>query len=215
MHSATLKWITPNAEAEIVECARVSSDPDLPKQSDERLLAYLIRNGHWSPFEMANLCIEANSSRRIQRQMLRHWSMRPQEFSQRYQDVRVLGGPIRSEARLQHPKNRQQSLDHAPQELVDWWNDVQDEVWDLVMKRYGEALERKMAKEQAADILPEGLTPSKVYYNAPIRSVIHFIKARQRSAGAQKEINLIANDVGLIMAEQMPIIYRAAFGETS
>lgn len=204
-HTIKLRWVTPNAGAEIVHCARVSTDPAVAPGPDDKLLHYLLRHSHWSPFEMANICFEVDTTRDIARQMLRHWTMRPQEFSQRYQDVRVLGSGVVREARMQHPTNRQAALPCDDRDLALWWRTVQEDVWEIAQSYYGHALNRKIAKEVARTILPEGMTPSKLYFNAPIRSVIHFIHARLYD-GAQLEIRLIAEQLRDLLIREVPAL---------
>lgn len=203
--SVKLKWITPDAEKMIVECARVSSDPSLESRPDAHLIRYCLRNGHYSIFEMANICIEVKTTRDIGRQMLRHWTMRPQEFSQRYQDVSILGDAIFREARMQDKKNRQAATPCTDEAIIETWKNSQDRVWNVAVEEYNKALGLGIAKEVARAVLPEGLTPSLMYFNAPVRSVIHFIGTRS-DAGAQKEIRDIASGVMAIVDEHLPTI---------
>lgn len=204
-----LKWITPDAEREIVDIARVSADPTKKSRPDHELVGFLLRNHHWSPFEMANICFEVNTTRDIGRQMLRHWTMRPQEFSQRYQNVAVLGDPVFREARLQDHKNRQNSIDvPVADNLHQWWGSEQLNVWEEAYSTYEEALARGVAKEVARSVLPEGLTPTRLYFNAPIRSALHFCGLRL-GHGSQKEITAIAEGLHEIMQLHLPNVVRA------
>src|SRR5690625_2341356 len=171
-HTASLVWITPDAEELLVRIARVSN-PDGDRKPAPHLIGYMIWHRHFSPFEMVNLCIEVRTTRDIARQMLRHSSMRPQEFSQRYSDARRLGEPIWREARRQCPDNRQASLPNKDAELESWWQCEQRDIWTKVESVYAEALKRGIAKEVARAVLPEGLTPSRLYFNATLRSAIH------------------------------------------
>lgn len=207
----SLVWITPEAERLIVHMARVSADPaKRARSTDAQLVRFLIRNQHWSPFEMANICVEVNTSRAIGRQMLRHWTMRPQEFSQRYQDVSVLGDPIITEARFQHPTNRQASIPAGDDDaLGHWWQDAQREVWDASAAVYEEALESGIAKEQARSVLPEGMTPTKMYFNCPVRSALHFCALRSKEHGSQDEIVALAEGLWSIMEQHMPVVCEA------
>ncbi|HLS19449.1 MAG TPA: FAD-dependent thymidylate synthase [Paracoccaceae bacterium] len=202
-HTASLVWITPDAEELLVRIARVSN-PQGDTKPAPHLIRYMIEHGHVSPFEMVNLCIEVETTRDIGRQMLRHWSMRPQEFSQRYADVARLGEPIWREARMQHPSNRQASAPCEDTSLETWWNHAQRQVWTKADAAYQMALELGIAKEVARAVLPEGLTPSRLYFNANLRSAIHFCQARTIEAGAQTEIVRIAGDVRGIIAEHFP-----------
>lgn len=212
MHSATLKWITPNAEAEIVDEARVSSDPDIANGPDDRLLRYLIKHKHWSPFEMANMCVTISTTRDIGRQILRHRSFHFQEFSQRYADVSILGEAVMREARMKHPTNRQMSLECDDPITKMVWSGQEKAVWDAAIGNYKAALEAGIAKEVARAILPEGLTPSKMHMNGTIRDWIHFIHVRADEA-AQKEVRMVAESVRSTFEKEMPTIYQSAFGE--
>lgn len=210
MHKATMKWITPNAQAEIVDEARVSSDPDVASGPDERLLRYLIKHKHWSPFEMANMCLTIHTTRDIGRQILRHRSFHFQEFSQRYADVSILGDSVLREARMQHPTNRQMSLP-CDNEPLDWtWTDLQARTFNQAKSVYEWALSEGIAKEVARAILPEGLTPSKMHMNGTIRDWIHFIAVRSDPT-AQKEVRMVAESAREIFAAEMPVIAEAVF----
>jgi len=202
-HTVSLRWATPNADKEIVYMARVSN-PARQDNSDTGLLAYLIRKGHWSPFEMANICFEVNTTRDIGRQFLRHWTMRPQEFSQRYASVEALGEPVYREARLAHDSNRQASVSTDDVELRGWWSDEQARVWDRATEAYKSALDKGMAKEVARAVLPEGMTPSRLYFNAPIRTLLHLIPVRSVEGGAQKEAAVIADGIARLLADVAP-----------
>lgn len=207
-HTARLKWITPDAEKMVIDCARVSSDPDAKKMPDERLLAYLIRNDHFSPFEMGNMCLEIFTTRDIARQILRHRSFSFQEFSQRYADVEILGNEVIREARMQHPTNRQMSLPCEYDLLAKWWEEKQKILFDMSIEAYDEALGEGIAKEVARAILPEGLTPSRMFMNGTLRSWIHFIKVRSHET-AQKEVRLVAQSVSDVLREHCPVIFEA------
>jgi len=204
-----LQWITRDAENEIAYMARVSN-PSNQKNFDtaHKLLAYCIRNHHWSPFEMANLCVEITTTRAIARQILRHRSFSFQEYSGRYA---VQQDWLEQECRMQDPKNRQNSTDNAPWDLSDWWRLIaQEEVRALAEKHYKEALARGIAKEVARSVLPEGLIASKMYMNGTIRSWLHYIAVRApEKAGAQKEHRLLALEVAQILEAQLPSVYSA------
>lgn len=209
--SAALKWITPDAQSVIVECARVSSDPSKASQPDERLLAYLIRNRHWSPLEMASACIEIATTRDIARQLLRHRSFSFQEFSQRYQNADVLPPVGLREARLQHPTNRQASLPCEDQALADWWVQRQAEMRHEATMAYRAAIERGIAKEVARAVLPEGLTASRLFMAGTIRSWVHFLQVRLDPT-AQAEVREVAAAVAGVLRAQMPVIFDAVWG---
>src|SRR5690625_2465297 len=207
-HSATLDWITPDAEERLIKIARVSN-PGGDTMPAPHLIGYMIRHRHFSPFEMVSLCIEVETTRDIARQMLRHSSMRPQEFSQRYASVERLGDPVYREARMRHPSNRQASIPCESEDLQQWWFREQHEVWVRAESAYQMALRLGIAKEVARAVLPEGLTPSRLYFNATLRSAIHFCQARTIEEGAQSEIVRIADDVRAIIAEHFPQTFEA------
>ena len=175
------------ASAFITYCARVSNpESQAAGLNDERLIKYLIRNKHWSPFEMVSAVMEITTTRDISRQILRHTSFHFQEFSQRYASV---DAPfIIREARAQDHKNRQNSLDIADQDTNLWWHEAQKKVAETVSAVYSEALsdKRGIAKEQARAILPEGMTMTKLYMAGTLRSWKHYIDLRSAN-GTQRE----------------------------
>ena len=189
--SVNVVWVTPNAEAAIAYCARVSNPNNQNVQeSAPKLLKYLIKNKHWSPFEMANVCMEIETTRDIARQILRHRSFSFQEFSQRYAAVQ---GFKFSEVRLQDDKNRQNSLEITEgDELHSWWYHAQKRVRDDAELMYDMALAKGVAKEQARKLLPEGMTMSKMYMNGTLRSWLHYVDIRCDVA-TQKEHREIAD----------------------
>jgi len=205
--SVKLKWITPNAEQEIIDIARVSSPKEVGSEG-KGLIRYLIRNKHWSPFEMADMCVEIHTTRDIAHQLIRHRSFNFQEFSQRY--AGVPNKPVFREARLQDPKNRQNSIEFEDQDLKEDWLLSQEEVWEEAISKYEYYLEEGMAKECARALLPEGLTPTRVYMKGDFRSWMHFYEARSY-AGAQKEIRQIAFEVGELLMEHVPTLYGAIY----
>ena len=202
-----LIWITPDAEQMISDCARVSN-PANQGMPPGKLLNYCVRNNHWSVFEMANACIEINTSRDIARQILRHRSFSFQEFSQRYAEVGALPEVELREARLQDTKNRQNSYSVDDQYLQSFWNALQADVESIAIKAYKQALEKGIAKEVARAVLPEGLTPSRMYMNGTIRSWMHYIQLRTGN-GTQKEHVEIAKQIKQILAEKLPNIFGA------
>lgn len=181
------------AEELVAYCARASNPSNQANHDTApRLLSYLVRNHHWSPFEMAHAVMEIETTRDIARQILRHRSFSFQEFSQRYADIEALGsGFTPREARLQDQKNRQSSLTTDDQVLVDRWKRLQREVYEQSLAYYRSALLAGIAKEVARAVLPEGLTPSRLYMAGPIRSWIHYIQLRAGN-GTQKEHREIA-----------------------
>lgn len=202
-----LVWSTPGGEQVIGDLARVSA-PENQGQDASKLIAYLIRNQHWSPLEMANMCVEINTTRDIARQLLRHRSFSFQEFSQRYADVSKLEKPPLRGARLQDTKNRQNSIDTDNKWLLEFWEESQKEVHALALDRYEEALSLGIAKEVARAVLPEGLTSSRLYMNGTLRSWIHWYQLRSGN-GTQKEHREIADQIGLLIKQEFPNTWNA------
>jgi len=182
-------------------CARISNPSNqLNNQTVDKLLGYLMKHQHWSPFEMASITIEIETTRDIARQLLRHRSFSFQEFSQRYANpVQDLSFVLR-EARLQDTKNRQNSLETDDSLLETEWNKRQQDVLDLVTENYNWAVENGIAKEQARCILPEGNTVSRLYVNGTIRSYIHYIQVRTDQS-TQKEHRELALAVAKAISE--------------
>jgi thymidylate synthase (FAD) len=202
-----LVWITPDAEKLIVTMARVSNPES--QNPPELLLAFLIRHRHWSPFEMAHACVEIETTRDIGRQILRHRSFSFQEFSQRYANTGLLlARAAPRETRMQDPKNRQSSLPTNDSALQDWWSAVQRDVADAALAVYDQALERGIAKEQARAVLPEGLTPSRMYMVGSMRSWLHYFAVRTE-AGTQKEHRDVALAIQDILRQEMPMTFAA------
>jgi len=181
-----------NVQDLIAYCARVSNPSGQENTAtNEKLLKYLIKHQHWSPFEMASACIEINTTRDIARQILRHRSFSFQEFSQRYANpVKELEFVTR-EARMQDDKNRQSSIEVDDETFqLDWEREQQRVIW-MCRQVYNAAIKKGIAKEVARAVLPEGLTTSRLYMNGTIRSWIHFIELRS-SNGTQKECSEVA-----------------------
>lgn len=175
---------------QVCYCARVSNPANQNNtETNEKLIKYLIKNHHWSPFEMVSICLEIETTRDIARQILRHRSFSFQEFSQRYAAVEEPAVP--KEARLQDKKNRQSSLECNDNEITEEWQKVQDSVIKASEEAYKWALEKGIAKEVARCVLPEGLTPSRMYMNGTLRSWIHYIQLRSAN-GTQKEHQEVA-----------------------
>ena len=190
----------------IAYCAKVSNPQFQTNfETSEKLLKYLIANAHWSPFEMVSATIEIETTRDIARQMLRHRSFSFQEFSQRYKEVDALGEAfVIREARLQHPTNRQDSIETDDEELQHQWAAAQQSVIDLSKKAYDWALKNGIAKEVARSVLPEGNTVSRLYMQGTIRSWIHYIQLRSAN-GTQKEHMELAVEIGKAIAEIFPL----------
>ena len=198
-----------SAEDMIVYMARVSNPSNQSMtRGDEKLIRYLIKNQHWSPFEMVNVVMEINTTRDIARQILRHRSFAFQEFSQRYADpTKDLGFELR-EARLQDTTNRQNSIETDDKELQDKWNLMQQTLINNAEHAYNWAIDNGIAKEQARAVLPEGNTQSRMYMNGTLRSWIHYCELR-RSNGTQKEHMEVANDCWKIISDKFPNVARA------
>lgn len=204
--TVSLVWVTPDAEQLIGKCARVSNPANQDNPDVAGLLRYCIRNAHWSIFEMASACIEINCPRDISRQILRHRSFSFQEFSQRYADVSALPFSGYREARLQDTKNRQNSIETDDGDLTEWWEERQAMITSIIETTYGLAITKGIAKECARVILPEGLTPSRVYMSGTIRSWLHFLQVRQGN-GTQKEHIEIANQIHAVLSKELPLIF--------
>jgi thymidylate synthase (FAD) len=176
-----------NAQELVAFCARVSNPSNqLNTETSEKLIKYLIKNAHWSPLEMVSACLEIETTRDIARQMLRHRSFSFQEFSQRYANpVKDLEFIIR-DARLQDPKNRQNSIENNDVEITKAWKEKQENLISEATNAYNWAIENGIAKEQARSVLPEGNTVSRLYMNGTLRSWIHYIELRSAN-GTQKE----------------------------
>ena len=176
-----------NIQELVAFCARVSNPSNqLNTETSEKLINYLIKNAHWSPLEMVSACLEIETTRDIARQMLRHRSFSFQEFSQRYANpVKDLEFVTR-EARMQDPKNRQNSIETNNSKIAEEWTNIQNEVIETATKAYNWAIESGIAKEQARSVLPEGNTVSRLYMNGTLRSWIHYIQLRAAN-GTQKE----------------------------
>ena len=198
-----------SAEDMIVHMARVSNPKTQAFNSDPaRLIRYLIKNQHWSPFEMVNVVMEINTTRDIARQILRHRSFSFQEFSQRYADPTTdLGFELR-EARLQDTKNRQNSIETDDKELQAEWKIKQINLIAESKAAYDWAIENGIAKEQARVVLPEGNTQSRMYMNGTLRSWIHYCELR-RANGTQKEHMEVAEDCWKIITERFPNVVAA------
>ena len=181
-----------DAQELIAYCARVSNPSNqLNSETSEKLIRYLVRHAHWSPLEMVSACVEITTTRDIARQILRHRSFSFQEFSQRYADPTKDLKFVTREARLQDPKNRQNSVEVEDQLLQNEWYRAQQRVIYAAQREYEWAIANGIAKEQARAVLPEGLIESRLYMNGTLRSWIHFIELRSGN-GTQKEHQLVA-----------------------
>lgn len=198
----------PNSEKSLQDlvcyCARVSNPSNQNNtETNERLIQYLLKNKHWSPLEMVNICLEIETTRDIARQILRHRSFSFQEFSQRYA-IADLGFETR-EARLQDTKNRQNSMEVDNSVLHDEWETAQNLVAEYAENAYKWAIENGIAKEQARAVLPEGMTKSRMYMNGTLRSWVHYIQLRSGN-GTQKEHKEVALECAKAIEPIFPMI---------
>ena len=188
---------------EVAYCARVSNpDNQENKETSEKLLRYLIKHKHWSPFEMVSICLEIKTSRDIARQILRHRSFSFQEFSQRYAKSSVF---MHRDARKQDEKNRQNSTQFEDHDILNWFHYQQTRLLKLSKEIYDEALDKDIAKEQARAVLPEGLTESTLYMNGTLRSWMHYIDLRTAN-GTQREHMEIAGECAKAIEPIFPMI---------
>jgi thymidylate synthase (FAD) len=204
-YSQPSEYFAENMTELIAFCARVSN-PSNQNNTDtsEKLIRYLIKHKHWSPLEMVSMCLEVVTTRDIARQILRHRSFSFQEFSQRYADPTKELDFVLREARLQDPKNRQNSIECDNPALQAFWETQQKRVLDAAKGAYDWAIENGIAKEQARAVLPEGLTESRLYMNGTLRSWIHFIELRSAN-GTQKEHQLVAKECAKVIATVFPM----------
>lgn len=199
----------PDSEGIISYCARVSNPSNQQNfESAAGLLKYCMKNGHWSVFDMANILIEVEAPRDIARQVLRHSSMKFQEFSQRYAEVQ---GFVIREARLQDEKNRQNSFDldlTNPKhfDIACEWERRQQDVIDLVKENYLWAITNGIAKECARVITPEGNTMSYMYANTTVRSAITYLNVRDDEGVTQKEHVYLAKVIKPAIIEHFPFL---------
>jgi thymidylate synthase (FAD) len=205
-----LIWSTPKAEELITKMARVSA----PRNQDNmetapKLLRYLIKHQHWSPFEMGNMCVEITTTRAIAPQILRHRSFSFQEFSQRYADTSELGSAVVPHLRRQDLKNRQNSIDDLNSDLIASYYRRSSNLFEDASHLYREMVSNGVAKECARSILPLA-SPTRLYANGTLRSWLHYIQLRE-SHGTQLEHMQIAKEIKAIFTEQFPIIAEAAF----
>ena len=207
MHDAKLIWVTPDAEALIGKIARVSNPENEDNPSVEKLLKYLIKHKHWSPFEMASMCVEIHTTRAISPQILRHRSFSFQEFSQRYAIPTDSFATVFPELRRQDKKNRQNSTDDLPSETLEYYQDKIEEHFREGVSLYESLLHSDVAKECARSVLPIN-TVTRLYMSGTIRSWLHYVDLRGGN-GTQKEHRKIAKSVEKILATELPTITHA------
>lgn len=208
--SVKLIWATPEADKHLAYIARVSNPANQANEEIAKLLNFMEEEGHVSPFAMCNICVEVNTTRAIARQMIRHWSISVQEFSQRYSNVSSLGEFAILECRMQDAKNRQGSLECKDVDTAEWFRNAQIDNNHATMRLYELALRMGIAKEQARCFLPEGNTPSRLYFNGTIRSWIHYLRSRLHPS-TQKEHREVAQQLLEIFKQVTPITYEAFF----
>lgn len=197
----------PDLQDLVAYCARVSNPGNqMNLETSERLLNYLKRHAHWSPFEMVSVCLEITTTRDIARQILRHRSFSFQEFSQRYADPSELGNQfVIREARLQDSGNRQNSIQIDDPDLQAEWAQQQEKVINQASQAYQWAIANGIAKEQARAVLPEGNTVSRLYMNGTLRSWLHYVQLR-RENGTQQEHMEIALECARVIGRLYPAI---------
>lgn len=196
------------AEDSIVFTARVSNPSNqVNMETAPKLLKYLVKHKHWSPFEMADMTVEIETSRAIAAQILRHWSFSFQEFSQRYAEA-SLGTEI-YEARRQDQKNRQNSIDDLPEDTKEWFRLAQATIAKSSQQLYDQALDMGIAKEQARMLLPLATT-TRLYMKGSVRDWIHYLQVRTDPT-TQKEHRVVALAILEIFREQFPHTAEACF----
>ena len=189
----------------VAYCARVSNpDNQNNKETSEKLVKYLVKHKHWSPLEMVSACIEIETTRDIARQILRHRSFSFQEFSQRYADPTTDLDFVIREARLQDPKNRQNSIPTDDASTHEVWAIMQKRVINEAKAAYQWAMDKGIAKEQARAVLPEGNTVSRMYMNGTLRSWVHYVDLRGAN-GTQQEHMDIAHACAKVISEIFPL----------
>jgi thymidylate synthase (FAD) len=195
-----------DAQDIISYCARVSNPAnEMNTKTADKLIRYLVKHKHWSPLEMVSCTLGIETTRDIARQLLRHRSMSFQEFSQRYADPQDMEEAfVTREARLQDPKNRQNSIPNADRELARSWRMKQHQIIHEAKLAYNWAVENGIAKEQARSVLPEGNTVSRLFANATLRSWIHYIELRSGN-GTQLEHMELARAIAVEIASIFPM----------
>jgi len=206
-HTVSLVHTTPDAESLVAYMARVSNPANQDNPNSERLIKYLIKHKHWSPFEMVNMCVQIETTRSVAAQIIRHRSFSFQEFSQRYAKVtKPAAIPM---LRRQDTQNRQNSIDDLDPITVKDFNVKINSLFDLTENLYNEMLQAGVAKECARDILPLS-TPTTLYMNGTLRSWIHYIDLRTAN-GTQYEHKLVAQQAKLAFQQAFPLISKAVW----
>ena len=208
IHSASLVWVTPNAEQLIADIARVSS-PDRQGADPKKLIGWLIRKKHWSPFEMVSMCVEINTTRDVGRQILRHRSFSFQEFSQRWSSNSKLGMVAPHQCRMQNPEARELPMDCDDSDLKGWWTAVANSALVSARQQYEVALEKGISREVARAILPEGMTATRMYMSGTFRSWIHYLQLRM-AHDTQAEHRVVACSIAGILSAIAPSVNECA-----
>ena len=212
IHSASLVHATEKGDDLISYMARVSNPANQNKPSP-KLIKYLIKHKHWSPFEMVNMCVEINTTRSIAAQILRHRSFSFQEFSQRYSNVEDLGEPSIPNLRRQDTTNRQNSIDDIGENCkTEWYKEI-DKLHNQSRKLYKSMLDAGIAKECAREVLTLS-SPSKLYMNGTLRSWVHYINLRT-DVSTQKEHRLIASACKEQFKLQFPLTFEAIWHDNT
>ena len=205
-HQVSFVHCTQNGDHLVAYMARVSN-PKGQTKDFTKLIRYLIKHKHWSPFEMVNMCVQIDTTRSIASQILRHRSFSFQEFSQRYADVTELGDISLPNLRRQDKSNRQNSIDDLNPACVEIWNRMIEDQFDKSLALYNLLLDGGVAKECAREVLPLS-SPTRMYMNGSIRSWMHYCDLRCDEA-TQLEHRMIANQCRELVKEHFPSIYDA------
>lgn len=191
----------------IVYVARVSNpSSQMRGLNSDKLISYLIKHSHWSPFEMVDLCVEIKTTLDVATQILRHRSFSFQQFSMRYADIETAYEDTETtrELRMQHPTNRQSSLESTNTVLCEEWNKKQDDIYNLCRESYDWAINNGVAKEVARCVLPQA-TNTRLYMKGSVRSFIHYIQVRSRP-DTQKEHRQVALAMADVIENVFPQI---------
>lgn len=208
VHTAAYVHSTPNGDDLVAYMARVSNPSNQNNtETSGKLIQYLIKHKHWSPFEMVSMCVEINTTRAIAAQILRHRSFSFQEFSQRYSKPTEIGTPVLPELRLQSAKNRQSSTDPIDPIVGDLLHQRVERLYEESLRVYSTLINAGVAKECARDVLPLS-TPTRLFMHGTLRSWIHYCDLRC-SPDTQLEHRKIAQDCLKLIEEHFPVVYSA------
>ena len=207
MHDANLIWVTPDAEQLVGKIARVSNPNNEDNPEVEKLIRYLIKHKHWSPFEMVSMCVEIHTTRAISPQILRHRSFSFQEFSQRYAIPTDTFATVLPDLRRQDTKNRQNSIDDVESQTKEYYEQRIDDHFREAVLLYESLLHSGVAKECARSVLPIN-TVTRLYMTGTLRSWLHYVDLR-KSNGTQDEHRRVAESIGNIIYQEFPTVARA------